>query len=69
MKGVVAEVTDEEILEAKALIGRYGFGCDADPGELLEDPTLQKLGFDAAFLATLDERAPGLFEVARTIAA
>src|SRR5271170_4391674 len=28
MKGVVAEVTDEEILEAKALIGRYGFGCE-----------------------------------------
>ena len=28
MHGVVAEVTDEEILEAKALIGRYGFGCE-----------------------------------------
>ncbi len=28
MNGVVAEVTDEEILEAKALIGRYGFGCE-----------------------------------------
>jgi threonine synthase len=28
MKGVVAEVTDEAILEAKALIGRYGFGCE-----------------------------------------
>ena len=26
--GVVAEVTDEEILEAKALIGRFGFGCE-----------------------------------------
>lgn len=28
MKGVVAEVTDEAILESKALIGRYGFGCE-----------------------------------------
>jgi len=28
MDGVVAEVTDEAILEAKALIGRYGFGCE-----------------------------------------
>jgi threonine synthase len=28
MHGVVAEVTDEEILEAKALIGRFGFGCE-----------------------------------------
>jgi threonine synthase len=28
MHGVTAEVTDEEILEAKSLIGRYGFGCE-----------------------------------------
>jgi threonine synthase len=28
MHGVVAEVTDEEILEAKALVGRFGFGCE-----------------------------------------
>lgn len=28
MKGVVAEVTDEEILEAKSLVGRFGFGCE-----------------------------------------
>lgn len=28
MHGVVHEVTDEQILEAKALIGRYGFGCE-----------------------------------------
>ena len=28
MHGVVAEVTDEDILEAKADIGRYGFGCE-----------------------------------------
>lgn len=28
MNGVVREVTDEDILEHKALIGRYGFGCE-----------------------------------------
>ena len=28
MHGVVAEVTDEAILEAKALIGRFGFACE-----------------------------------------
>ena len=28
MHGVTREVTDDQILEAKALIGRYGFGCE-----------------------------------------
>jgi threonine synthase len=28
MNGVVAQVSDEAILEAKALIGRYGLGCE-----------------------------------------
>lgn len=28
MNGVVTEVSDDAILEAKALIGRYGFGCE-----------------------------------------
>ena len=28
MKGITHEVTDEQILEAKALIGRYGIGCE-----------------------------------------
>jgi len=28
MNGVVRQVTDEDILEHKALIGRYGFGCE-----------------------------------------
>ncbi|MCL5769850.1 MAG: pyridoxal-phosphate dependent enzyme, partial [Planctomycetes bacterium] len=26
--GVVAQVSDQEILEAKALLGRHGFGCE-----------------------------------------
>jgi threonine synthase len=28
MKGVVREVTDEDILEHKAMVGRFGFGCE-----------------------------------------
>jgi threonine synthase len=28
MNGVVREVTDEDILEHKAIIGKYGFGCE-----------------------------------------
>ncbi|GMU23795.1 MAG: hypothetical protein AMXMBFR13_38730 [Phycisphaerae bacterium] len=28
MNGVVREVTDEDILEHKALVGQYGFGCE-----------------------------------------
>ena len=28
MNGVVREVTDEEILEHKAMVGRFGFGCE-----------------------------------------
>jgi threonine synthase len=28
MDGVVREVTDDDILEHKALVGRYGFGCE-----------------------------------------
>ncbi|HVP09996.1 MAG TPA: threonine synthase [Phycisphaerae bacterium] len=28
MNGVVCEVTDEQILEEKALIGKYGYGCE-----------------------------------------
>ncbi len=28
MNGVVREVTDEDILEHKALVGKYGFGCE-----------------------------------------
>ncbi len=49
MHGVVAEVTDEEILEAKALIGRYGFGCEpasaatiAGLQQLLKNHTIAK---------------------------
>ncbi len=32
MKGVVREVSDDYILEHKALVGRYGFGCEPASG-------------------------------------
>lgn len=32
MKGVVRQATDEEILEGKALVGRFGFGCEPASG-------------------------------------
>lgn len=32
MNGVVRQVTDEQILDAKALVGRYGFGCEPASG-------------------------------------
>ena len=54
---------------ANRLSHRYGFGCEADTSDPLEDPTFVKLGVDADFLVELDGRAPGLFEVARKIAA
>jgi threonine synthase len=41
MDGVVREVTDEEILEARALVARYGFGCE--PASAASVAGLQKL--------------------------
>jgi len=32
MNGVVEQVNDEEILDGKALVGRYGFGCEPASG-------------------------------------
>lgn len=47
MKGVVRQVTDEQILDAKALVGRYGFGCEPASGAtiaglqtLIQDQTI-----------------------------
>jgi putative nucleotidyltransferase with HDIG domain len=56
---------------ANRLSHRYGFGCEADgpeaTEELLLDPSFVALGITAEWLADLDRRAPGLFEVARQI--
>jgi threonine synthase len=41
MNGVVREVSDEEILEARAIVGRYGFGCEPASGASVAG--LQKL--------------------------
>src|SRR3954466_10263202 len=41
MNGVVREVTDEEILEARATVARYGFGCE--PASAASVAGLQKL--------------------------
>jgi putative nucleotidyltransferase with HDIG domain len=53
---------------ANRLSHRYGFGCPVvDSADLLEDPHVKELGATAEWLASVDQRAPGLFEVARQI--
>lgn len=54
---------------ANRLAHRYGFGCTADDTNLLDDPIFVDLGLNETFLTEMDARAPGLFEVARKIAA
>jgi putative nucleotidyltransferase with HDIG domain len=54
---------------ANRLAHRYGFGCPADPANLLEDAVCVRAGLNDAWLADLDGRAPGLFQVARQIVA
>lgn len=53
---------------ANRLAHRYAFGCSSDTESPLDDPIFSKLGLDAEFLAELDAKAPGLFDVARKIA-
>jgi len=54
---------------ANRLAHRYGFGCEPDSTEPLGDPAFGRLGLDAAFLASVDGHAPGLFQVTRNMAA
>ncbi|MGE3957143.1 MAG: HDOD domain-containing protein [Vicinamibacterales bacterium] len=54
---------------ANRLSHRYGFGCSLNQDSPLDDVVFVKLGIDADFLAELDGKAPGLYEVARKIAA
>jgi putative nucleotidyltransferase with HDIG domain len=54
---------------ANRLAHRYGFGCAAESENLLEDAICTKVGLNDAWLADLDRRAPGLFQVARQIVA
>lgn len=55
---------------ANRLSHRYGFGCDAEPElDVLADPVAARLGIDEDWLISASERAPGLFEVAKTVLA
>src|SRR5687767_15162605 len=54
---------------ANRLAHRYGFGCAVEQFDPLADPVVRKLGMDARAIEKLDLHAPGLFEVARKIAA
>jgi putative nucleotidyltransferase with HDIG domain len=54
---------------ANRLAHRYGFGCPADEANLLEDAICTKVGLNETWLADLDRRTPGLFQVARQIVA
>jgi len=53
------------IYAANLLAHRFGFGCDAQAIDLLADPVSNELGLDAAWIETLDARAPGLVEIAK----
>jgi putative nucleotidyltransferase with HDIG domain len=50
---------------ANKLSHRYGFGCPAEADDFLTDPAAVKLGLTERWLASTDERAPGLYSVAR----
>jgi HD-like signal output (HDOD) protein len=54
---------------ANRLAHRYGFGCDVEAFDPLADPVIVTFGMDTRALEKLDLHAPGLFEVARKIAA
>jgi putative nucleotidyltransferase with HDIG domain len=49
---------------ANRLSHRYGFGCAKDSANLGDDDVCAMLGLDTAWLAAMDERAPGLVAVA-----
>jgi putative nucleotidyltransferase with HDIG domain len=50
------------VYAANRLAHRYGFGCEVDTCELLDDPIMGELGVDAAWLAELDAAAPAMYE-------
>lgn len=53
------------VYAANRLAHRYGFGCEMETSDLLDDPVLQELGIDEARLAVLDATAPTKFEAIR----
>lgn len=52
---------------ANRLSHRYGFGCAIEEFDALADPACDVLGLDADWLAQVDAKAPGLFEIAKKI--
>jgi hypothetical protein len=54
---------------ANRLSHKYGFGCDPEDFNPLEDPASAELGLDAAWFDGLDSRAPGLYAVAKQVLA
>ncbi len=50
---------------ANLLSHRYGFGCQPEGDSVLEDAVFPYLDLDAAWIAHVDVRAPGLFNAAR----
>lgn len=53
------------IYAANRLAHRYGFGCESDTTELLDDPVIREVGIDEARLAALDATAPEKFQAIR----
>lgn len=50
---------------ANRLSHRYAFGCEADGFDPAADPVCAELGLAPDWLAGLDQKAPGLFSVAK----
>ena len=55
------------IYVANRLAHKYGFGCPSEEVDIAADPMFKHVGVDAAAVKRFDERAPGLFEIARKI--
>jgi putative nucleotidyltransferase with HDIG domain len=55
------------VYAANRLAHKYGFGCPREAVELEQEPLFGNVRIDARALAKFDDRAPGLFEIARKI--
>ena len=55
------------VYAANRLAHRYGFGCAKEEVTLAAEPPFALVGITEKALARFDERAPGLFEIARKI--
>lgn len=55
---------------ANRLSHRYGFGCAVDTdAPFLDDPMAREAGLDETWLVEVDQHAPGLYEIARSVLA